>query len=69
MKRTLRRQLDEVDRQGLKFVRIEWGGKHPKVYVITPDGREQWFTISMSPSDNRDAVNLRARLKRLARAG
>lgn len=51
---------------GLVVERVTTTGKHPKMYVVAPDGRRGVFSMPRSASDHRAMLNKRAQLRAFA---
>lgn len=68
----MNREVRQVfDRLGLEVVRSRPGGKHQKVTLRAPDGRETETIVhgSSGALDPRATLNLRASLRRWLRTG
>jgi hypothetical protein len=55
----------ELDAVGVHW-RVEWGTKHPAL-VMRVDGIERRVILPGSPSDPRSLMNVRSRVRRIAR--
>lgn len=52
---------------GLRVEHVDMRHSHPRVHVVAPDGRRQFFVFPRSTSDHRAQHNQRARLRAFAR--
>jgi hypothetical protein len=68
MKAALRDRLADVRAFGLALVAVWQGGRHIRITVRAPDGREATLSVSISPNDvGRARQCFRSELKRLVR--
>ena len=63
MTRTARKRIAQIEKEGLTLTKVVQG-KHLKLYVEAPDGRKMLVVCSVTPSDWRVDVKVRAQLKR-----
>lgn len=63
MTRVGRKRIEQIKQEGLTLTKVVQG-KHLKLYVEAPDGRKMLVVCSVTPSDWRVDVKVRAQLKR-----